>query len=555
MLYSQRVGIFKTVYFSLFLCHSGIGKKCGANRCKFFPIGCVLKLLASFAVPIFEKNMGMKSSASKILARFISKRLRDEAVYATEIQENVMLKLVSKASKTAFGKDHHFHLIHNYDDFKKHIPVRDYEKFTEYIERIKSGERDVLWPGLPIYFCKTSGTTSGTKYIPLTKESIPNHINSARNALLCYIAETGHSNFIDGKMIFLQGSPELEKLPSGIPYGRLSGIVANHVPAYLQKNRMPSYATNCIEDWETKVNTIADETLKEDMTLISGIPNWVQMYFEVLLKKSGKRTISEVFPNFSLFVYGGVNFEPYRKKFEELIGKRLPVIETYPASEGFIAFQDSQNAEGLLLNINSGIFFEFIPSDEYFNENPTRLSLKEVKTDENYALVLSNNAGLWGYSIGDTVKFVSLNPPRIKVTGRIKHFTSAFGEHVIAEEVEKAMSKACEELGITVSEFHVAPEVNPKEGLPYHQWFVETDSGEIDIDRMQNIIDTELQSQNVYYKDLIVGNVLQPAIITLVKKGAFNDYMKSVGKLGGQNKVPRLANDRKIADALSAWKK
>ncbi len=499
--------------------------------------------------------MGIKSFFSKIIAKNIYKKIKSDAANAVAMQEKVMRQLLHKAEHTAFGKDHHFNSIRSYDDFKKNVPVRDYEELIPYIERVKNGERDVLWPELPTYFCKTSGTTSGTKYIPLTKDSIPNHINSARNALLCYIAETGHSDFVDGKMIFLQGSPELDKLPSGIPYGRLSGIVANHVPAYLQKNRMPSYATNCIEDWETKVNTIADETLKEDMTLISGIPNWVQMYFEVLLKKTGKKTVQEIFPNYSLFVYGGVNFEPYRKKFEELIGRKIPVIELYPASEGFIAYQDSQQAEGLLLNVNSGIFFEFIPSDEYFNENPTRLSLKDVKTDVNYALLLSNNAGLWGYSIGDTVKFVSLNPPRIKVTGRIKHFTSAFGEHVIAEEVEKAMSEACDQLGITVSEFHVAPEVNPKQGLPYHEWFVETDDNGIDIASMQSIIDNKLQQLNVYYKDLITGSVLQPAIITLVEKGAFNNYMRSIGKLGGQNKVPRLANDRKIADALSAWKK
>jgi len=353
-------------------------------------------------------------------------------------------------------------------------------------------------------------------------------------------------------MIFLQGSPQLDALPSGIPYGRLSGIVANHVPAYLQKNRMPSFETNCIEDWEEKVNRIADETIRERMSLISGIPNWVQMYFEVLLKKSGKQNIRELFPDFDLFVYGGVNFEPYRQKFEQLIGKRVPTIELYPASEGFLAFQDSQEADGLLLNVNSGIFFEFIPADEYFNESPTRLSLSDVRVGVNYALVLSNNAGLWSYSIGDTVKFTSLEPPRIKVTGRIKHFTSAFGEHVIAEEVEGAMIEACEQLGISVTEFHVAPMVAPAQGLPYHEWFIETDTavGESMRERMRELIDHSMQRRNIYYRDLISGQVLQPAVLTFVRKGAFNDYMRSVGKLGGQNKVPRLANDRAIADAL-----
>jgi len=499
-------------------------------------------------------NMSAKSIAAKIYARLVYKSIRRDALRSVECQDAVMHSLLKQGSKTAFGVDFHMHDVRDYTQWKQALPIVEYEALLPYIERAKGGERDVLWPGKPTYFCKTSGTTSGTKYIPLTNDSMPNHIGTARNALLSYIAETGHSEFTSGKMIFLQGSPKLDLLPSGIPYGRLSGIVANHVPAYLQKNRMPSYETNCIEDWEEKVNRIADETLHEPMTLISGIPNWVQMYFEVLLQKSGKQTIREIFPDFDLFVYGGVNFEPYRAKFEQLIGRRIPVIELYPASEGFIAFQDTQEADGLLLNTNSGIFFEFIPADEYFNECPTRLSLRDVKVGVNYALVLSNNAGLWGYSIGDTIKFTSLFPHRIKVTGRIKHFTSAFGEHVIAEEVEGSMKEACEMLGIRVTEFHVAPQVAPTHGLPYHEWFIETDEtiGEDKRLQLASLLDASMQRRNIYYRDLIQGNVLRPAVLTFVRSGAFNDYMRSVGKLGGQNKVPRLANDRGIADGLSS---
>jgi len=496
--------------------------------------------------------MSAKSLAAKLYARLVYKGIQRDAVHAVQSQDEVMRALLHKAKSTAFGTDHRFADVGNYNEWKDSMPVIDYEGILPYIERAKAGERDVLWPGVPKYFCKTSGTTSGTKYIPLTNDSMPNHIGTARNALLSYIAETGRSEFTSGKMIFLQGSPKMDRLPSGIPYGRLSGIVANHVPAYLQKNRLPSYNTNCIEDWEEKVNRIAEETLNERMTLISGIPNWVQMYFELLLKKSGKQSIREVFPDFDLFVYGGVNFEPYRARFEQLIGNRIPIIELYPASEGFLAFQDSQEADGLLLNTNSGIFFEFIPADEYFNDQPTRLSLRDVKVGVNYALVLSNNAGLWSYSIGDTVKFTSLEPPRIKVTGRIKHFTSAFGEHVIAEEVEGAMTEVCESLGVRVNEFHVSPMVAPINGLPYHEWFIETD-GEVSGDlqkRMAEMLDASMQGRNIYYRDLIQGSVLRGAVVTCVRKGAFNDYMRSVGKLGGQNKVPRLANDREIADRL-----
>jgi hypothetical protein len=474
----------------------------------------------------------------------------NENDHAHELQQSVLKKLLHEASNTAFGNDHDFKNISSHSDWTDAVPVRDYEELVPYMERAKAAELSVLWPGMPKYFCKTSGTTSGTKYIPLTQASLPNHIGSARNALLNYIGETGKSNFVDGKMIFLQGSPELDRLDSGIPFGRLSGIVANHVPAYLQKNRMPSYATNCIEDWETKINRIVDETSKQDMRLISGIPSWVQMYFELLLEKTGKQTIKEIFPNFELFVFGGVNFAPYKSRFAELIGEEIPTIELYPASEGFLAYQDSQQAEGLRLNVNSGIYFEFIKAEEYFSENPKRYTLHEVELGVNYALILSNNAGLWGYSIGDTVKFVSLNPFRILVTGRIKHFTSAFGEHVIGEEVDRAMSDALQQLHFSVNEFHVAPQVQPSEGLPYHEWIIEFNVDVPDLNVLQALLDNKMQEQNVYYKDLIVGSVLQKLKITPVKNGAFNAYMKSQGKLGGQNKIPRLANDRKLADAL-----
>ena len=494
--------------------------------------------------------MSIKSSASLWLGKRIRKSLLNENEHAQELQQKVLRNLLHEANNTAFGNDHHFKNISNHTEWTQAVPVRDYEELVPYMERAKAGELSVLWPGMPKYFCKTSGTTSGTKYIPLTQASLPNHIGSARNALLNYIGETGRSNFVDGKMIFLQGSPELDRLDSGIPYGRLSGIVANHVPAYLQKNRMPSYATNCIEDWETKINRIVEETAKQDMRLISGIPSWVQMYFELLLEKTGKQSIKEIFPNFELFVFGGVNFAPYKSRFAELIGEEIPTIELYPASEGFLAYQDSQHAEGLRLNVNSGIYFEFIKSEEYFSENPKRYALHEVELGVNYALILSNNAGLWGYSIGDTVKFVSLNPYRILVTGRIKHFTSAFGEHVIGEEVDRAMSHALSQLHFSVNEFHVAPQVQPTEGLPYHEWIIEFNGDVPDLNALQTLLDNKMQEQNVYYKDLIVGSVLQKLKITPVKNGAFNAYMKSQGKLGGQNKIPRLANDRKLADAL-----
>lgn len=497
--------------------------------------------------------MSIKSALSKPLAAFTAKKVDRWRSAPIEAQHRVFKYLVSRAADTAFGKDHDFAGIKNTGDFRAQVPIADYEALKPYVERARKAERDVLWPGLPKYFSKTSGTTSGAKYIPITKESMPSHTNAAKNALLLYIAETGNSRFVDGNMIFLQGSPVLEKV-NGIPTGRLSGIVAHHVPSYLQKNRLPSFETNSIEDWETKVEAIVRETVRRPMTLISGIPSWVMHYFEKLLEYADAQTVKEVFPQFSLFVYGGVNYEPYRDRFKKLIGAEVDSIETYPASEGFIAFQDRQDDPSLLLNVDAGIYFEFIPADRYFDDNPPRLSLEEVEIGVNYAVILSTDAGLWGYSIGDTVKFTSLEPYKILVTGRIKHFTSAFGEHVIAEEVEGAMKEALSIHPAEVIEFTVAPQLHPSEGLPYHEWLVSFAKEPNDLEGFRAELDKAMQKRNIYYKDLIDGKILRPLEITRLTQDAFNRYMKSKGKLGGQNKVPRLSNDRHIADEISQWR-
>ncbi len=489
--------------------------------------------------------MSIKSFLSKILAKSVANQTRKWSENPIETQRRVFLQLIKSAQQTAFGKDHHFDKINSFEDFANQVPVRDYEEIKPYIERVVKGESDVLWKGKPIYFAKTSGTTSGAKYIPLTKESMPYHIKAARNAILHYIHQTGKADFVDGKMIFLQGSPILEE-KNGIKFGRLSGIVAHYVPKYLQKNRMPSYETNIIEDWETKVNKIVEETLPENMTLISGIPSWVQMYFEKIYEKTGKK-IGEVFPNFNLFIYGGVNYEPYRAKFENLIGRKVDSIELFPASEGFFAYQDSQTEKGMLLLLDGGIFYEFIKADEFFTENPQRYTIGEVELGVNYVMIISTNAGLWAYNIGDTIQFVSLKPHRLIVSGRVKHYISAFGEHVIGKEVEEALRKAMEGTDISVNEFTVAPQITPQNGLPYHEWLIEFEKEPQDLEAFALKIDNEMRKQNTYYDDLITGNVLRTLVITKVPKNGFQEYMKSIGKLGGQNKLPRLSNDRKIA--------
>jgi len=495
--------------------------------------------------------MGLKAALSKPFAALAVRGVNKWKKNAVAAQKETLEQLVKAAKNTVFGKDHQFAKIKNYEDFKRQVPVRDYEELKPYIERVVAGEKDILWKGKPAYFAKTSGTTSGAKYIPISKESMPEHIKAARNALLTYIHETGKSDFVNGKMIFLQGSPVMS-VKNGIKTGRLSGIVANLVPSYLQKNRLPSYETNCIEDWEAKVEAIVDETINQDMTLISGIPPWVQMYFDKLTEKSGGKQIKDIFKNFELFVYGGVNFEPYRAKIEASIGRKVDSIETYPASEGFIAYQDNQDDKGLLLLAKAGMFYEFIPADEYYNDHPTRLSLEQIELETNYAIILNTNAGLWGYSLGDTLKFVSKNPYKIVVTGRIKHFISAFGEHVIGEEVEQALLSVANAEGVGITEFTVAPQVNPAAGeLPYHEWFVEFSQMPADMASFSKKVDKALQKKNIYYFDLIEGKILQPLIIRTLEKDAFVTYMRSEGKLGGQNKVPRLSNDRKIAESLT----
>lgn len=492
--------------------------------------------------------MSVKSFGAKLFASIIHKKTQKWLKNPEQTQAKVLAALVAQAKHTAFGKDHHFELIQDAQTFAQQVPVRDYEGLKPYVDRVVKGEEDVLWKGKPLYFAKTSGTTSGAKYIPLTKESMPYHIEAARNAILAYIHETGIADFVDGKMIFLQGSPILEQV-NGINLGRLSGIVAHYVPAYLQKNRLPSWETNCIEDWETKVDAIVEETVHENMTVISGIPSWIQMYFERLKKREGK-SVGEIFKQFNLFIYGGVNFEPYRAKFEQLIGRRVPSIELFPASEGFFAYQDSQKEKGLLLLLNAGIFYEFIKVEEFFSDHPKRYTIGEVEIGVNYVLLISTNAGLWGYNIGDTVQFVNLKPHRIVVSGRIKHFISAFGEHVIGKEVETALQEAMEGTDVQVNEFTVAPQINPTEGLPYHEWFIEFGQAPENMEAFALSIDQALRKQNVYYDDLIVGKVLRTLVIRSVQQEGFQAYMKSIGKLGGQNKLPRLSNDRSIADQL-----
>ncbi len=494
--------------------------------------------------------MSIKTTLLKQGGKFIQNQIAKQSANALKDQDRTLKYLISTARNTVFGRDHGFKDFRDYRSYVDSVPITDYEGHRPYVDQILAGKSNVLWPGIPKYLAKTSGTTSGVKYIPISKESMPYHIASARNATMNMLTKLNRMDVLSGKLIFVSGSPVLSKTDSGIPLGRLSGIVNHEIPSWLQRNQMPSYETNCIEDWEEKIDTVARETLKEDMTLISGIPPWVQMYYERLLEISGKDQVIEIFPNYGLFVYGGVNYAPYKDTLKQLVGKDVPSLETYPASEGFIAFQDEPGNDGLLLNTNAGIFYEFLDLKEINSEKPTRLTLREVELGKDYAIILSTNAGLWSYNIGDTVRFVSLDPYRIVVSGRIKHFISAFGEHVIGKEVEQAMVKTVAAHNASIVEFSVAPQVIPKQGLPYHEWFIEWDQLPRDMDKFSIDLDNAMQDQNIYYKDLIQSKILRRLVLTQVIKGGFRSYMETQGKLGGQNKVPRLSNDRSLVEKL-----
>jgi len=495
--------------------------------------------------------INVKSLLAKPFAGVIHRQIQKDRKNALKDQQDILNQLIKVGKTTLFGKEHHFEQVNDYPSFQKAVPLRDYEQFIPYIDRIKKGVQNVLWKGKPIYFAKTSGTTSGVKYIPITKDSIGNHINGARNAILAYMAETGNTQFAGGKMIFLSGSPELERL-GGIPTGRLSGIVNHHIPQYLRGNQLPSFETNCIEEWEEKLDKIVTETLGKDLSLIGGIPPWVQMYFDRIVEITGKPVI-EIFPNLQVLVQGGVNFEPYKTKLFDTIEKQIDTIELFPASEGFFAYQDTRTEPGLLLNTNSGIFYEFIPLANVHDEAPLRISIADVQLGEQYAMVINSNAGLWGYQLGDTIKFVSTDPYRVIVTGRVKHFISAFGEHVIGEEVEQALLEVTKEMGASVVEFTVAPFIQQGEGKSYHEWFIEFEKAPSDMALFSKKLNELMCAKNVYYEDLMVGSILAPLQINPMQKNAFIDYMRTQGKLGGQNKVPRLSNDRVIANELMQY--
>lgn len=455
---------------------------------------------------------------------------------ASFYQTKFLHQILAKNQNTLFGKEYYFGQIADYSQYQKRIPIRSYEEFLPYIEKVKLGEKQVLTTSDPAYLLMTSGTTAGSKYIPITKTGIKHQIDAALKVLCFQAVNSGSAEFMDSKMIFLQGSPALD-YSLNIPTGRLSGVVYHHVPKFFQRNKLPSYEANIIEDWQTKLDAIVDETYREDISILGGIPPWCLQYFEKLLEKSNSINLKSLFPNLAMYIHGGLDFSNYKDKVSKLLGENVSCLQTFPASEGFFALQDRMESDDMLLLLNQGVFYEF----RTFGDNANNvLTINDVSLHKRYELIITNNSGLYRYAMGDLIEFTYLRPYRIKVVGRTSQFISAFGEHVIAYEVEKAMERASASLELKIEDYYVSADVEQKQYI----WQVEF-ANSIDKARIiefQNRLDVELAILNKYYHHLIAGKIINSCAIHEVDAGFFSRHREKLGKLGGQNKVVRLGN-------------
>lgn len=474
--------------------------------------------------------------------------------YPFDIQKETLYKLIQAAEFTEWGLKHSFSSINNYEDFKKAVPLTDYNTLKPYINRIMDGEQNVLWPSSIKWFAKSSGTTEDkSKFIPISKEAIEDcHFRGGKDVYVLYTNLNPDTRIYNGKALALGGSHEICNVAIDSYYGDLSAILMQNLPFWVELYRTPDLKIALMHEWEQKLELLALETMNEDVTHLAGVPSWTLLLFRKILEITGKNTINEVWPNFELFIHGGVNFSPYREQFKKILScEKTKYFETYNASEGFFAIQNDLNSDDMLLMLDLGVFYEFIPAGEIYSENPTAISLEDVELGVNYAIVISTNSGLWRYIIGDTVMFTQKFPFKIKITGRTKHFINAFGEEVIIENAEKALKCACEKTGAIISEYTAAPIFMGDQSRGAHQWLIEFEKMPTELTQFSQLLDNELKSINSdyeakRYKDL----ALTEPMIVPVKKGVFYEWMKQKGKLGGQHKVPRLANNRIIVEEI-----
>lgn len=474
--------------------------------------------------------------------------------YPIEIQNEVFFSLIHNAKETEWGKAYGYENITSVQDFQKSVPLQSYNDIKPFVERLREGEKNLLWPGEVRWFAKSSGTTSDkSKFIPVTKESLEDcHMRGPKDVFAQYIKNYPDTKILKGKTLTLGGSHRINKSENNSYYGDLSAILIENVPFWADFIRTPSTEIALIEEFEEKIDKIIDTALDQNVTSFSGVPSWYLVLFKKALEKTGKSNILEVWPNMEVFVHGGVNFEPYRKQYKMLFpSEQMHYMETYNASEGFFGIQDSPHSNDMLLMLDYGVFFEFIPMKEFDSENPRVISLKDVELNENYAIVISTNAGLWRYIIGDTVKFTCKFPFKFKITGRTKHFINAFGEEVIIDNAEKAIKIACDHTGAIINEYTAGPIFMGDNQKGAHQWIIEFEKAPADLDFFITTLDNSLKTLNSDYEAKRHKNLAleRPHLIS-APKGTFYEWMKIRQKVGGQNKIPRLSNDRKYLDEL-----
>ena len=499
--------------------------------------------------------MKLLSPAISRLARLRSWRIENWASNPIAAQREVLQDLITSAQYTEFGRKYNFEKLFSISEYKKNVPISEYDDIKQYILRMMNGEENILWNTPVTWFAKSSGTTSDkSKFIPVSDESLTDtHFKASKDVLTNYYNNFPESDLLTGKSLVVGGSHHLHQLNEDIHYGDLSAVLMQNTPFWGHWIRTPELSIALLDEWENKIEKLARQTINENVTSLAGVPTWTIVLIKRILEISGKQYLKDVWPNLELYIHGGVSFVPYREQLNRLIGKPINYLEIYNASEGFIAGQDKLNEEGMLLFTDHGIFYEFMPVDEYGKEEPQTFGLKDVVLYKNYALVISTNGGLWRYLIGDTIQFTSLLPYKIKVTGRLKHFINAFGEEIIVDNSDSAISIACEKTGGIVTDYTAAPIYFSDESNGAHEWIIEFDKEPNDLNTFTFELDNALKSINSDYEAKRHKNIaLRIPVIISVKKGTFNEWLRSKGKLGGQHKVPRLSNERTLVEEIKA---
>ncbi len=476
--------------------------------------------------------------------------------HPTDAQREVLQDLVTSAQYTEFGRKYNFSSLFNIRSFKQTVPIHEYDDIKPYIQRIMNGEQNILW-NTPIYwFAKSSGTTSDkSKFIPVSEESLQDcHYKAAKDVLTMYYNFNPDSDLLTGKGLVLGGSHTIHQVNDDVQYGDLSAVLLQNSPFWGHWIRTPELSIALLDEWETKIEKLALNTIGENVTSISGVPTWTLVLFRRILEITGKSCMAEVWPSLELYMHGGVSFTPYREQFQQLIGKPIHYLEMYNASEGFFAAQDVPGEEGMLLFTDHGIFMEFMPIEEYGKADPQTIGLREVELNKHYAPVISTNGGLWRYLVGDTVQFTSLNPFKIKVSGRLKHYINAFGEEVMVDNSDKAIAIASGKTGAIVNDYTAAPVYFSAHGNGAHEWLIEFEKEPADLAQFVRELDAALKSINSDYEAKRHKDIaLQMPLVKPLRKGVFKEWLRSKGKLGGQHKVPRLSNDRKYVDEIMAF--